>query len=457
MQPNEQEALSADIHLLGDLLGQTIRRLAGDDVFVLVEDVRGSAKRLRSTPSLEEARRLRDRLEGLDRPALRALIRAFSVYFDLINLAEQRARVRALRLRADGSSLAETPLIALQQLRDRGIDAEQLAEHLDLALFCPVFTAHPSEARRRTILEKLNAIAHQLDRLEYESSTAGERDEAIAVMAEEVEALWFSETIRSTRPTVIDEVRQGLRLVEGSLFDVVPRVYRKLETGLNQVYPERDWRVPPFLSFGSWIGGDRDGHPNVTHGVTAEAVRTQQVEILGYYLARTDDLWRRLSHSDRFLKPGSALRESVARDAALFPDVTPSPQHEPYRAKCRLISAKLRQTIAHVKSLTPDWASAPAQIPPGVYLRRSDLLDDLRVLADDLRQAGALAAAAGALQDMIRLVEVLRRSPCSRSTLRQHSGDAPGPRRGLPRRGVMPELYGALGRGTVRPAGARAR
>ncbi len=421
MQPNEQEALSADIHRLGDLLGQTIRRLAGDDVFELVEEVRGSAKRLRSTPSLEEARRLRDRLENLDRPALRALIRAFSVYFDLINLAEQRARVRALRLRAHGSSLAETPLIALQQLRRRGIDAGQLADHLELALLCPVFTAHPSEARRRTILEKLNAIAHQLDRLEYESPTPSEREEAMAVIAEEVEALWLSETIRSTRPTVIDEVRQGLRLVEGSLFDVVPRVYRKLEAGLSDVYPERAWRVPPFLSFGSWIGGDRDGHPNVTHTVTAAAVRTQQIEILSDYLTRTDDLWRRLSHSDRFLKPGPALRESVARDAALFPEVTPSPQHEPYRAKCRLISAKLRRTLAHVQSLTTDWASAPDPAPPGVYLRRSDLLDDLHLIADDLRQAGAQAAAAGALQDMIRLVEVFGVHLLTLD-LRQHSG-----------------------------------
>jgi len=410
MPPNEQEALSADIHLLGDLLGQTIRRLEGEDVYRLVEEVRASAKRLRAEPSLDEARRLRDRLEHVDLPALRALTRSFSVYFDLINLAEQRARVRALRaraLRAEAKTPAETPEAALRQLRDRGIDARRVAEHLGRARLCPVFTAHPSEARRRTILEKINAVAQLLDRLEYDRPGLEECRDVIGVIAEEVEGLWLSDTIRSTRPTVSDEVRQGLRLVEGSLFDVVPRVYRKIEAGLARVYPEgRPWTVPPFLSFGSWIGGDRDGHPNVTHTVTADAVRQQQEEILGHYLKRVDDLWRRLSHSDRFVTPGDALRASLSDDQALFPDVPPSPAHEPYRAKCRMIAEKLRRTLAHARSVTADWAVARPETPAGVYLGRDGLLADLRLIADDLRRAGAAAAAAGALHDVIRLVEV---------------------------------------------------
>ena len=158
---------------------------------------------------------------------------------------------------------------------------------------------------------------------------------------------------------MIDEVRQGLRLVEGSLFDVVPRVYRKIEAALARVYPERQpWVVPPFLAFGSWIGGDRDGHPNVTHTVTAQAIRQQQDEILTHYLGRMDDLWGRLSHSDRFVEPGEALLESLKRDAAIFPQVAPSPAHEPYRAKCRMISEKLRRTLEHARTVTPEWAAA---------------------------------------------------------------------------------------------------
>ncbi len=425
MPPNEQEALSADIHLLGDLLGQTIRRLEGDEVYSLVEEVRASAKQLRATPSLDEARRLRDRLEHLDLRALRVLTRAFSVYFDLINLAEQRARVRALKaraLRAESKTSSETPEAAFRQLRERGIASEQIAEQLGRALLCPVFTAHPSEARRRTVLEKINAIAQLLDRMEYDRPSLLECRDLIGMIAEEVEALWLSDTIRSTRPTVLDEVRQSLRLIEGSLFTVVPKVYRKIESGLARVYPEHQpWVVPPFLAFGSWIGGDRDGHPNVTHDVTADAIRQQQEEILTHYLSLMDDLWRRLSHSDRFVKTGEAFRASLERDESLFPDAPPSPAHEPYRAKCRIIALKLKKTLEHARTHKPNWAVDRPEPPAGVYLGRDELLADLRLIADDLRQAGASAAAAGVLQDTIRLVEVFGVHLLTLD-LRQHSG-----------------------------------
>src|SRR5207302_57385 len=127
--------------------------------------------------------------------------------------------------------------------------------------------------------------ARQLDRIEYGHLAESERLEAVAAIAEEVEAFWLSDTIRATRPTVLDEVRQGLGLVGGPLLEVVPRLYRKLEGALARVYPEQAWDVPAFLAFGSWIGGDRDGHPSVTHRVTAEAVRLQQETILRHHIA----------------------------------------------------------------------------------------------------------------------------------------------------------------------------
>ena len=236
-----QRGLSADIHRLGDLLGDAIRRLAGPDALALEEEVRAAAKALRADPSVDEARRLRDRLDRLDLPSLRTLIRAFSIYFDLINLAEQQARVRALRLRASESAprpLGESPEAALRQLRERGVSAERVEALLRRALVCPVFTAHPSEARRRTVLEKLEAIARQLDRLETVHLPPRDRDAAVAAVADEVETFWLTETVRGRRPTVLDEVRQGLDVVEGALFDVTPRLYRELEAALQAVYPE---------------------------------------------------------------------------------------------------------------------------------------------------------------------------------------------------------------------------
>lgn len=444
-----QEALSSDIHLLGGLLGDAIRRLAGEGAFALVEEIRGSAKALRADSSVEEARRLRDRLGELGLGELRTLIRAFSIYFDLINLAEQQARVRAIRAhlrRAGGEPIDETPESALRQLRDRGIDAEQVAERLGRALICPVFTAHPSEARRRTILEKLAAIARQLDRLEFGQLVPREHERAVAEIAEEVETLWLSDTIREARPTVEDEVRQGLGLVEGSLLEVVPRVYRNLEAGLGRVYPGRRWRVPPFLRFGSWIGGDRDGHPGVSAQATAEAVRLQQESLIGHYLGRVDDLWRRLSQSGRLGEPGPALRDSLARDAAEFPGesgpLDGEPAREPYRAKCRMIAAKLRRTLDHVRSIETGWADEAPRPSPGVYLGRQELLGDLTLIADDLERAGAHAAATGAVRDLIRLVEVFGVHLLTLD-LRQHSARHAGAIEEILRAaGVCPDYTG---------------
>ena len=361
MNPEVQEALSHDIHQLGDVLGETIRRLAGQEAFNQVEEIRTAVKGLRANPSVEEARRLRDRLGQLELPKLRTLIRAFSIYFDLINLAEQQARVRALRLKAihlGKTPMAESPELALRQLKERGIDASQMAIYLERALICPVFTAHPSEARRRTILAKLAAIARVLDRLATCTLPPVDHEEALAAIAEEVESFWLTATIRKARPTVLDEVRQGLGVVEDRLFDVVPQVYRRFEAALKRVYPWHEWKVPAILRFGTWIGGDRDGHPNVTHDVTAEALRLQQETVLRHYLTRVDDLWRRLSHSDLLIKggPGEALRVSLESDAALLPsDLEASPEHEPYRAKCRQISAKLQRTLDHLAELKPSW------------------------------------------------------------------------------------------------------
>jgi phosphoenolpyruvate carboxylase len=424
MRPKEQEALSADIRRLGDLLGQSLRRVAGEDAFQLVEEIRAAAKNLRAEPSVEQARQLRDRLATLDVPDLRTLIRSFSIYFDLINLAEQRARIRALRVRSielGTAPLAESPEAALRQLRERGITADQIAEQLDRALIVPVFTAHPSEARRRTILVRLQAIEQQLDRLEYGHLLPSEQEHVLASVAEEVESYWLSDLIREARPSVLNEVRHCLETVKGSLFDVVPRIYRELEKGLRNVYPERTWKVPSFLNFGSWIGGDRDGHPSVTAQVTAEAVLVQQGAVLQQYITRMDELWLKLSHSDHYITPSPEFRASLATDAAIFPEVSLLPVHEPYRAKCRLISAKLKRTLDYVRSFTPGWNGDRRIAPAGVYLGGSDLIADLQLIATDMARAGAQAAVSGTLQDIIRLVDVFGVHLLT-IDLRQHSG-----------------------------------
>ncbi len=318
MEHRVRRALSGDIRLLGNLLGNAIRRQAGEEAFELVEEIRSATKNLRALPSPEVARGLRDRLAGLGLPALRTLIRAFSIYFDLINLAEQRVRLRVLRWQANETKLPASDGFeaALLKLRETGVTAEQITGLLKRALIVPVYTAHPSEARRRTILEKLDSISQHMDCLESEHRFPREREAALAGIREEVETFWLSSLVRSQRPTVLDEVRQGVGMVQ-SLFEVVPRLYREIEAALRRVYPEVcPEGVPSFLKFGSWIGGDRDGHPNVTHAVTVEAVRVQQEMILEHYLGRINELGRRLSLSDEFTASGPEFKASLAREEA---------------------------------------------------------------------------------------------------------------------------------------------
>jgi phosphoenolpyruvate carboxylase len=422
MKPAARQALSADIHLLGDLLGEVIRRVAGEDALALEEELRTATKALRTAPSVADARKLRDRLDQLDLPQLRLLIRAFSVYFDLINLAEQQARVRTLRAsarRLHPRPLTESPQEALEQLRQKGISAEPIAEALDRALVVPVFTAHPTEARRRTVLEKLWRIADELERRERVRLLPREAERSVARIAEEIEALWLTHTVRAARPTVLDEVRQGLRMVETTLLEAIPRVYRNLERSLATVFPERQWRVPTFLRFGSWIGGDRDGNPFVTPEVTLAALRVQQESVLRHYLEKMDDLFSRLSHSEEQVPPSAALRMALADGAGLLYGVEPVPPREPYRLFCRLISVKLARTLEHVRQAKPRWGEI-VTAPAGVYVGSAGLLADLRLLAESLQENGAIASAHGAVQDLLRLVEVVGVHMLTLD-LRQHS------------------------------------
>ena len=423
MSFDAQKALAGDIRLLGNLLGDAIRHLAGDEAYELEEEIRAAAKELRANPSPAAARSLRDRINGLELPALRGLIRAFSVFFDLINLAEQQARVRALRHRSvnPNSPRAENAESALRLIASRGIPASEVADHLARALVVPVYTAHPSEARRRTVLEKLASVAGLLDRLEYGFLTPDERETAVGAIAEEVEALWLTNSVRSARPSVLDEVRQVLGLVETRLLTVVPRVYRKLESALETAYPGHPWKVPGFLRFGSWIGGDRDGHPNVTHDITAEAIRLHQETILKHYLERIEVLGGKLSHSAPFVVAGQALKESLASDRLLFPSLNTGKNDEPYRAKCLLIAAKLQRTLDFIHAHVVDWGARDGTPPAGVYIGRQGLLDDLTLIADDLKRAGAKATADGAVRDFVRLVEVFGLHLLTLD-IRQHSG-----------------------------------
>ncbi|APR80118.1 Phosphoenolpyruvate carboxylase [Minicystis rosea] len=428
-EPDSQGRLSATIHFFGDLLGRVIRAQVGEAMFDLEEHVRALAKEVRAGVRPEATDELHALVARASIDEARALLQAFASYFALVNLAEQLQRGWVLRDRArsnPGAPRTESIAAAVTELAKSGVSAVEVQRWLDRAAIVPVFTAHPTEARRRTTLERLRRIADVVERLHGADLASSEADEITRRVEEEVVCLWQSDDVRAARPTVIDEVHNGLYYFEAGLFEIVPRLYRELEQTLAASYPGHRFRVPPLLRFGSWIGGDRDGNPFVTPDVTVEAVRRLRIAAVRRHIATMDELARRLSQSTREVGVSEELLASLAaddaRDPALAAELGRRLPFEPYRRKCLHMRAKLAHTLAHAERWQPELCRdhvLPAD--PSRYHRRAELLADLAVLERSLRAHCGAAVAEGRLHDVIREAEVFGLGTATLD-IRQHSG-----------------------------------
>src|SRR5262249_42908951 len=355
--------LRADIRRLGDLLGETLKRLGGERLFEIEEKVRALCKQLRSEHPGKNAgsteRKLKRLLQSLSLDETISVIRAFSVYFQLVNIAEQHHRIRRKRYydlhtpdQPQRGSLADT----LRSLRRNFSDVGLLQRTLDRLEIAPVMTAHPTEAARRTLLEKHRRIAKLLADFDDENLAPQRRAELQAQLAAEVESVWQTDEVRHTQPTVLDEVNQGLYYFDATLFDAAPAMLDELERRLEENFPGvklRDGASP--LRFGSWIGGDRDGNPFVTPEITWETLRLQQRLVLRKYRDAVADLGRRLSESSRFAPPTDELRASLADEAkrapALAIEITARNAEEPCRQKLSYIYARIENTLRRNRNL----------------------------------------------------------------------------------------------------------
>lgn len=411
----ERARLSATIHFLGDLLGTVIRDQAGNEAFTLEEQVRKLAKDLRSNGwQTGTADQIQVLIGGLTTHETVTVIKAFSIYFALVNLAEQLQRIWVLRdrIRANPDGLrSESIAAAVAELKQNGVSPDAIDAWLATARIMLVFTAHPTEARRRTTLEKLRRIAAEMERRASDGHIAADEAEAATRITEEIIGLWQSDDVRLIRPEVLDEVKNGLYYFESGIIDLVPRLYRELEQALHQYYPEHQWQVPPLLRFGSWMGGDRDGNPHVTPEATAETVRLLRLTALRRHQLATEELSHRLSQSIRQVTISPELEQSLAADAALFPKIAQLLEsrnpHEPYRQKCTYIREKLLRSIEYAERHKPVWGSGDP-LPAGgtFYLRGHDLLEELILMQESLRANGGSAVADGMLHDFCRQVEV---------------------------------------------------
>jgi len=389
--------LSDDVYLLAGLLGDVIQSLAGEEAFALEEEVRALAKEMRSGDA-GASLRLEEIIHGADTADLRILIRAFTNYFQLINLSEDNERIRRLQRREHAEP--ESPRRgsireAVIGLARRGVDAETMASLLAGAQVRMVLTAHPTEARRRTVIDKLARIFSVIRDLDERRALPYELDRARTRLAATIAELWSSNEIRSAKPTVLDEVRAVLVYFGSTFVEVIPEIYRDLEEALHECYPDAQIAVPPFLTFGSWIGGDRDGNPFVTPEATVEALAIMRTAALANLDGRLTGLSGRLSVSELMTSPATVLEPLLDAYRRMFPDLGAELREinagEPYRQAVTLMRERLRATRDRRE---------------GGYRVAAELVADLRQVEASLVAQSAGMITGGELHDVIRLVEV---------------------------------------------------
>ena len=310
--------LRSRVKLLGSLLGNVLHSQAGGRVLKAVEMLRKGYIGLRKQPNPRMRRRLTQLINALDTETLSHVIRAFSTYFSLVNIAEEdhQHRQRRLQVRTGGPLWVGSFDHTLRQLHSQGVTAEQLQSLLDRLAYIPVITAHPTESKRQTIMEALRRIFVTSSRLNDPRLGKREREEVVEKLESQIQILWKTDEVRVQRPQVRDEIKNGLLYFHECLFQAVPTTYRYLEQAVQRTYGKdpahpHSLRVPSFLRFGSWIGGDRDGNPNVKPETTALALRLQARAVLLEYLNRVTALSRILTYSSQLCTPTAALLESL--------------------------------------------------------------------------------------------------------------------------------------------------
>jgi phosphoenolpyruvate carboxylase len=385
--PDGQAALRADIRRLGNLLGETLVRQEGTELLDLVERVRALTR-----SDGEAAAAL---LNALDVPTAIRLVRAFSAYFHLANVTEQVHRARELRRqRAEkGSWLAQ----AVDRITAGGVSQEALTEGVRHLAVRPVFTAHPTEAARRTVLTKLRTVA---DLLECDTTDPGAQRRADLRLAALVDLLWQTDELRVVRPEPTDEARNALYYLDELYGQSVPEVLAELTGELLRLGVELPADARP-LSFGTWIGGDRDGNPNVSPAMTLDVLVLQHEHALRDTLALVDALRAELSTSVRIAGVTTELAESVQRDLTALPEIDPRYKRlnaeEPYRLKATCIRYKLLATRSRI-------AGGGPHVPGRDYRGTRELLDDLLLMRDSLAAHRGELIAHGQLDEVIRTV-----------------------------------------------------
>jgi len=402
--------LRSRVKLLGKLLGDVLQEQAGERVFKTVETLRKGYVSLRKTDDERKRKRLKKIIQTLEPGLATHVVRAFSTYFSLLNIAEEayqhRQRRREVRV---GDTLWKGSFNkTLHELHDQGVTHEQLLTLLNHLNYMPVFTAHPTEAKRRTILEALRKIFVTSEQLNDPRLAKDERDAITADIQSKIQILWKTDEVRVHKPKVVDEIRNGQYYFRESLFEAVPVAYRYLDKAIRKVYGEEvdSLNLPTIMSFGSWIGGDRDGNPFVKPETTIMALRLQKREMLLEYLRRIERLNHVLTFSSQLCTPSKEIKESLECEddicQSAFADNPNRYSHEPYRRKLYIMHYRLELSLRTIKSLLEGNVRERFE---GRYKGEMELLKDLEMIHASLCSHGDENIANGELLDLIRLVK----------------------------------------------------
>ncbi|MGZ5178575.1 MAG: phosphoenolpyruvate carboxylase, partial [Burkholderiales bacterium] len=395
--------LRRDVRSLGVLLGRVLKEQEGDELFGNVERLRELLTKHRETREPADGQLLRDArklVTEVNTAQAHKITKAFATYFELTNLAETNHRKR--RRRASRLELSRPPLPGsfrgtLLRMKKAGISCEQALELFKQISITPVFTAHPTEVARRTVLFARRRIASELERLDnlpLSEPYAAEREIAIAA---EITLLWQTDEVRRFQPTVTDEIRMGLDYYKISLLDSVPRVYDEMADAFRDVYGVSiaTHDLHQVISFGSWIGGDRDGNPNVTPGCTTDALRMARHLILDFYLGQMDALYPRLSASVLQTTISTALAEALGHYSGKLTEVPMDRLRYPEPEKYRRFLAYVHWRLHHSR-FEPQHKDA--------YRTAEEFAADLRVIRESLAANGAERVAERLLDPLLRQV-----------------------------------------------------
>ncbi|KAG0580420.1 hypothetical protein KC19_4G171700 [Ceratodon purpureus] len=426
--------LAEHVTFLTQTLNKAVRGDGREDVLEAAHFLQNGFEELRRKEDPRLRADLLRYIEKMEQPKMTAVIRLFYLYSSLLNVADE-AHSHRLRREQVWASRNATPLWyasfdnSIRAFKKENVGAAELQELFNRTEYNPVFTAHPTEARRREVLTCLHRIFVLLNDREDPRLSPAQKVEVEVEIEAEVEILWRTDEMRATKPTVLEEIMTGLDYFRYSLFEAVCTTYRYAENSVNVIYPDEGLVVPSFIKFGSWIGGDRDGNPFVKPETTVMAALLASRLILAEYIRRVRACQDTLTHSLLICEVSSELLESLEEDKKVMKQIPAIRfdgdlfEHEPYRLKLRVMRHRLEQRLRGVNARLRDLGKAGMhdellidiefnidEIPgldpkKDAYISEVQFLEDLKLIDSSLRKSGDVRLADRKLKDLIRLAE----------------------------------------------------